>query len=132
MTDIKWYVVLVLGFAIIGLAGYYLLVVVPQQELLYLQFQQQVQEAQIQTAIAYCNSIGQQYNFGTGACDSIPIQNTISDWLTDAVSGVFGVSPVIDNTIIFVTEQIDNVVDFWNPFDQSSIWQQAWTYLWGS
>ena len=147
--DAKLLVILVLGLAVIAIAGYYFIVVVPQQQLLYYQLQQQAQEAQIQTAIAYCSSIGQQYNFGTGGCDAIPITVSISNWVTDATQPIWdfvgNTTQNIWSGLQFATQQFSEALnlqtitqglttafDYINPLNPESFWGQGWQSLFGS
>ena len=143
--DAKLLVILVLGLAIVGLAGYYLLVVVPQQEAFYFQLQQQAEQQQIQQAIAYCASVNQQYNFSTGGCEPLPIQVQASNWISGATGSVQewlqanlgGVYTSLDNTFnpfnpdSLVAQSFSNFVDFVNPLNPESFWANLGNIFFG-
>lgn len=128
--DAKLVVILVLGLAIIGLVGYYLLVVVPQQQLVYYQLQQQAQAAQVQTAIQYCASINQQYDFGSGQCVAPPIQVQVSNWVSALVQPTLA---SLDRTFnpfnpqSLVSQTFAKAVSYLNPFSQNNLWGNLWS-----
>ena len=145
----KLVVILVLGLAIIGIAGYYFVVVVPQQQFLFLQLQQQATEAQTQAAIAYCTSVGQQYDFATGGCVPIPITVSISNWVTNATQPLWSwmgdTTQNIWSGLQLATQQFTDAIslqnisqqltagfDYVNPLNPESIWFNLGSLFGGS
>jgi hypothetical protein len=132
-SKIVW-VVLILGLIAIAMVAYYLFIFSPQQRLIELQLQQQAQQAQIQQAIAYCQSIGQQYNFSTGGCEAVPITVTTWNWVTGGANSVlqgadYWLNPLNPNS--WVSQTFGGVVNLINPFSPTSLWVGAWKALFG-
>lgn len=137
-NDLLIVAVFILGLALIGVVGYYLIVVTPQQAILQNQLEIQAREAQILAAISFCNNIGQQYNFGEQRCEGIPIEVSVGRWVDQ------NVSPVLDdlfrlvdlnnpdNLVSKVSVVITDVFNFWNPSSPTSIWNQGLVFLFGS
>lgn len=125
--DPKLIVIVVLGLLIVGMVGYYLLVAVPAQQLLYFELQRQTQEAQVQVAIQYCSGLGQQYNFGTGGCEVVPIQTQVSGWLGGSVLPSLDLTFNPFNPESLVSRSFSSILDFsnyLNPANPSGFWSQ--------
>lgn len=118
-------VVLVLGVIALIIAGAYLLVIKPQQDLAYQQLllvqQSEQAQQQFQQMVSLCQQQGLQYNIMKGGCEEKPL-------LYNLVNSVdYTLNPF--NPDSFVSQTVSGAINFWNPLSPTSIWQSGVDYL---
>lgn len=114
----KVVVVLVLGLLTLAIAGAYLLVIKPQQDLAYQQLllaqQSAQQQAQFQQMVSLCNSQGLQYNIVKGGCEEKPLLYSLVNNLDNNLNPL--------NPASVVSQTIKGFLDTINPLSPTSVW----------